>query len=68
MENERESKNTDLWRLGPASRLPGQSQQDPVQELIGLLIILGDVGVAMESKHTGIGEDRKTPDVVNIQL
>ncbi len=60
--------SANLRRLSPASCLPGQSQQYSIQELIGLLIILRDVGVAVKSEHTGVGTNWETANVVNIRL
>lgn len=60
--------SANLRRLGPAARLPGQSQQNSIQELIGLLVILRDVSVAMKSENARIGTNWKTANVVNIRL
>lgn len=60
--------SANLRRLSPASRLPGQSQQHSIQELIGLLIILCDVGVAVKSEHTGVGTNWEAANVVHISL
>lgn len=66
--NKCKPERTNLRRLGPATRLSWQSQQNSIKELIGLLVILCDVSVAMKSEHTGIGTNWKTASVVNIRL
>lgn len=59
---------TNLGGLGPAPRLSGQSQQHSIQQLIGLLVVLGDVSIAMKSEHAGVGTNRQIPNVVDINL
>lgn len=61
-------KSTHLRRLGPASRLPGEGEQDAFQQLVGLLVVLGDVGVAVQAEHARVRADWESPDIFHIDL
>lgn len=57
-----------LRRLATLSRLSGQGQQHPLKQLVGFLVVLGDVGIFMEAKHFRVGRDGEVPEIVDIRL
>ncbi len=57
-----------LWWFGSAASLSRQSQQHSVQQLIGLLVVFGDVSVAVEAEDLRFSSDGKVADVVHVIL
>ncbi len=57
-----------LWWFGSAASLSRQSQQHSVQQLIGLLVVFGDVSVAVEAEDLRFSSDGKVADVVHVNL
>ena len=44
------------------------SEQDAVEEEVGLLLVLGDVGVGVHAKHLRVGDDGQGADVLQVVL
>lgn len=65
---ELESRPGHLRRFATPRRLPGQGQQHPLEQLVGLLVVLGDVGVLVQAKHLRVGRDGEAPEVLDVRL
>lgn len=65
---ELESRPGHLRRFATPRRLPGQGQQHPLEQLVGLLVVLGDVSVLVQAKHLRVGRDGEAPEVLDIRL
>lgn len=57
-----------LRRFATPRRLPGQGQQHPLEQLVGLLVVLGDVGILVQAKHLRVGRDGEAPEVLDVGL
>lgn len=57
-----------LRGLSTPSRLSRQGQQHSLKELVGFLVVLGDVSILMEPKYFRVCCDREGPEVLNVGL
>lgn len=57
-----------LRGLSTPSRLSRQGQQHSLEELVGFLVVLGDVSILMEPEYFRVCCDREGPEVLNVGL
>lgn len=57
-----------LRGLAARARLSGECQQHPLKQLVGLLVVPGDVGVLVEAEHPWVGCDGEVPEVLDVGL
>lgn len=62
------SKLTYLRGLATPSWLPREGQQHPLKQLVGFLVVLGDVSILMEAKDFWVGCDGQVPKILDIGL
>ena len=57
-----------LLVLATSSGLAGQCQENTVKQLLRLLLVFGDVGILVETKHLRVGSERQGAEVFDVAL